>query len=159
MGTEYRGERSMQLARQIGLALIAVAAIAVWFVMAPAEPDPVTGFDPTSKTYTSLIDLTLDDYDANNDRADSAPQQQVVNGWVSKDLLTIIAYQNTDLLDAVGGLGDQNATASSLAVRDDRTPALLVLAVVAVAWFGITTQVARREDAPAPVPFEQPEAA
>ena len=96
---------------------------------------------------------------ANNDRADSAPQQQVVNGWVAKDLLTIMAYQNTDLLDAVGGLGDQNATASSLAVRDDRTPALLVLVVVAVAWFGITAPVARREDAPVPVPVEQPEAA
>ena len=149
----------MQLARQIGLAVIAVAAVAVWFVMAPSEPDPVTGFDPTSKTYTSLIDLTLEDYDANNDRADSAPQQQVVNGWVAKDLLTIMAYQNTDLLDAVGGLGDQNATASSLAVRDDRTPALLVLAVVAVAWFGITVPMARREDSPVPVPVEQPEAA
>jgi hypothetical protein len=149
----------MQFARQIGLAVILVAAVAVWFVMAPSEPDPVTGFDPTSKTYTSLIDLTLEDYDANNDRADSAPQQQVVNGWVAKDLLTIMAYQNTDLLDAVGGLGDQNATASSLAVRDDRTPALLVLVVVAVAWFGITAPVARREDAPTPMSVEQPEAA
>jgi hypothetical protein len=149
----------MQLARQIGLAVIAIAAVAVWFVMAPSDPDPVTSFDPTSKTYTNLIDLTLDDYDANNDRADSAPQQQVVNGWVAKDLLTIMAYQNTDLLDAVGGLGDQNATASSLAVRDDRTPALLVLVVAAVAWFGITAPTTRRKDAPASVPVEQPEAA
>jgi hypothetical protein len=65
-----------------------------------------------------------------------------VNGWVARDLLTIISYQNTDLLDAVGGLGDQNATASSLAVRDDRIPALLVLVVAAVAWFGITAPTA-----------------
>ncbi len=149
----------MQLARQIGLAVIAVAAIAVWFVMAPSEPDPVSAFDPTSKTYTSLISGALDDNDANDARADTAPQQQVVNGWVARDLLTIMAYQNTDLLDAVGGLGDQNATASSLAVRDDRTPALLVLVVVAVAWFGITAPMARREEAPAPVPVEQPETA
>lgn len=141
----------MQLARQIGLAVIAVAAIAVWFVIAPSEPDPVSAFDPNSKTYTNLIDATLDDYEANNDRADSAPQQQVVNGWVAKDLLMIMAYQNTDLLDAVGGLGDQNATASTLAVRDDRTPALLVLVVVAVAWFGITAPMAKRQDAPTPM--------
>lgn len=141
----------MQLARQIGLAVIVVAAIAVWFVIAPSEPDPVSAFDPNSKTYTNLIDATLDDYEANNDRADSAPQQQVVNGWVAKDLLMIMAYQNTDLLDAVGGLGDQNATASTLAVRDDRTPALLVLVVVAVAWFGITAPMAKRQDAPTPM--------
>lgn len=147
----------MQLARQIGLAVIAVAAIAVWFVIAPSEPDPVSAFDPNSKTYTNLIDATLDDYEANNDRADSAPQQQVVNGWVAKDLLMIMAYQNTDLLDAVGGLGDQNATASTLAVRDDRTPALLVLVVVAVAWFGITAPMAKRQDAPTPMLAGQPE--
>jgi hypothetical protein len=149
----------MQLARQLGLAVIAIAAVAVWFVMAPAEPDQVTAFDPTSKTYATLIDLTLENYDMNNENTESAVQQQVVNGWVAKDLLTIMAQQNTDLLDAVGGLGDQNATASSLAVRDDRTPALLVLVVVAVAWFGITAPVARREDAPTPMPAEQPEAA
>ena len=149
----------MQLARQIGLAVIAVAAVAVWFVLAPSEPDEVTAFDPTSKTYATLIDLALGNYDLNNENAETATQQQVVNGWVAKDLLSIMAQQNTDLLDAVGGLGDQNATASSLAVRDDRTPALLVLVVVAVAWFGITAPVARREDAPTPMPVEQPEVA
>ena len=42
-----------------------------------------------------------------------------MDGWVANNLLTIMAYQNTDLLDAVGGLGDQNATASSLAVMAD----------------------------------------
>ena len=141
----------MQLARQIGLAAIGIGAIAVWFLLAPTEPDPVTGFDPTSRTYMDLIETALSDYDANNARADSAPQQQVVNGWVTKDLLTIISFQNTDLLDAVGGLGDQNATASSLAVRDDRVPALLVLVVAAIAWFGITaptvTALAKAEEA------------
>lgn len=149
----------MQLARQIGLAVIAIAAVAVWFVMAPSDPDPVSSFDPTSKTYTSLIGATLDDYDSNNARTDSAPQQQVVNGWVAKDLLTIMAYQNTDLLDAVGGLGDQNATASSLAVRDDRTPALLVLVVVAVAWFGITAPVGRKQPEPAAPQQSDPDTA
>jgi len=150
----------MQVARQIGLAVVVLAAVAVWFLMAPSDPEPVSVFDPTSKTYTSLIDATISDYDANNARTDSAPQQQVVNGWVAKDLLTIMAYQNTDLLDAVGGLGDQNATASTLAVRDDRTPALLLLVVVAVAWFGITAPTARVRTEPAtpqqPVPEEAP---
>ena len=149
----------MQLARQVGLAVIGIGAIAVWILLAPTEPDPVTGFDPTSRTYVNLIETALSDYDANNARADSAPQQQVVNGWLTKDLLTIISFQNTDLLDAVGGLGDQNATASSLAVRDDRVPALLVLVVAAIAWFGITaptvTALAKGEE-PVTAPSAEP---
>ena len=149
----------MQLARQIGLAVIGVGAIAVWFLVAPTEPDPVTGFDPTSRTYVNLIESALSDYDANNALTDSAPQQQVVNGWLTKDLLTIISYQNTDLLDAVGDLGDQNATASSLAVRDDRVPALLVLVVAAIVWFGITaptvTALAKGEE-PVTAPSAEP---
>ncbi len=126
--------------RRVGLSLLAIAAVIVWFLMAPATADTVDNFDPTSKDYSNLVRTALDDYDANNALADSAPKQQVVNGWVTRDILTILAYQNLDLLDAVGALGDQNAaeSASGLAVRDDRIPALLLLAVLAVVWLGIT---------------------
>ena len=47
----------------------------------------------------------------------NAPQQQVVNGWVAKDLLTVIAEQQSD------------------SVTDERLPALAVLVVLATAWF------------------------
>lgn len=131
----------MSNARRIGLGLIAIAAVAVWFLMAPDDPETIDPFDPTSRTYNTLIQTALDDAEANEDRAETAPQQQVVNGWVNRDLLTIIAYQNVDLLDGVGALGDQTAatSASGLAVRDDRVPALVVLLVFAVAWLGIMT--------------------
>jgi hypothetical protein len=131
---------AMLTLRGIGLSLLAIAAVIVWFLMAPATADIVHIFDPTSKDYSDLVSTALDSFDANEALADSAPQQQVVNGWVARDLLTIIAYQNLDLLDAVGALGDQNAAESSsgLAVRDDRIPALLLLGVLALSWIGMT---------------------
>jgi hypothetical protein len=120
--------------------LLAVAAVSVWFLMAPDTADTIHIFDPTSRDYSDLVGTALDSFDANEALADSAPQQQVVNGWVARDLLTILAYQNLDLLNAVGALGDQNAaeSASGVAVRDDRIPALLLLGVLAVVWIGIT---------------------
>jgi hypothetical protein len=40
------------------------------------------------------------DYDANNANADSAPQQQVVNDWVAKDLAVVQLNQLGDLTKA-----------------------------------------------------------
>ena len=40
------------------------------------------------------------DYDANNANAETAPQQQVVNGWVAKDLAIVQLNQLGDLTKA-----------------------------------------------------------
>lgn len=121
----------MLIARRVGLVLIAVAALIVWFVLAPSDavedPDSALGYD-------SLIDLALANYDLNNDNTESAPQQQVVNGWVAKDLLQIVAIELDDIQRRMDAQAD-----------DQRTPALIGLAVLAIAWFGITTPGRRRE--------------
>lgn len=128
-------------ARRLGLAVLATAAVAVWFVMAPEPPDTAGGqINLSARNYANLVTQALDDFDANEARADSAPQQQVVAGWVARDLLSIIALAQADMIESLGGLAEQNETvASAVAVRDDRVPALLVIAVLAVCWIGMTT--------------------
>jgi hypothetical protein len=93
------------LVRRIGAIVLGVAAIVVWFAMAP----------DASSDRSPDIESALNDFDANNARTQGAPQQQVVNGWVAKDLLTVIAEQ-------------QNAS-----VADERLPALAVLLVFGLA--------------------------
>jgi hypothetical protein len=72
------------------------------------------------------VAAALAEYEANEARADGAVQQQVVNGWVAKDLLAIVARQADDAARA-----DRQA--------DDRLAAEAVVAVVALA-FGIATR-------------------
>ncbi|SFP60709.1 hypothetical protein SAMN05660464_3659 [Geodermatophilus dictyosporus] len=95
----------MPLVRRVGAIVLALAAIVVWFVMAPGE----------SSDRSSDIVSALADYEVNEARTQGAPQQQVVNGWVAKDLLTVIAEQQND------------------SVNDDRLPALVVLVVLGLA--------------------------
>jgi hypothetical protein len=72
---------------------------------------------------------------------------------VARDLLSIMALQQTDLLASIGALSDRTeGVATSLAVRDDRIPALLALAVLAVCWFGITAPTAVKSPEPEPAP-------
>jgi len=110
----------MHIVRLVGAILLAVAAVAVWFVLAPAK-------SASSPDFSSAISQALSDYDTNNANTESAPQQQVLNGWVAKDLLTVIARA-------------QNAAVSPRsAPRDDRLPAEMLLAVLGVALIAATT--------------------
>jgi Flp pilus assembly protein TadB len=97
----------MILARRVGAVILAVAAALVWFTMAPEDR-------------SDDISQALVEYELNEARTEGAPQQQVVNGWVAKDLLTIIAEQQNDAAD------------------DERIPALAALAVLGVALFTFT---------------------
>src|SRR3712207_4067713 len=71
------------------------------------------------------IASALADYELNNARTQGAPQQHVVNGWVAKDLLTVIAEQQNE------------------SVTDERLPALAVLVVVGLALHLATSAPAR----------------
>ena len=126
----------MLVARRLGLGLLSVAAVVVFFVL---EPDPTvsSSVSLTSTNYQALVDLAMSDYDANAARTESAPQQQVVNGWVTRDLLQIQAMQLADLLEV---LTEENEAGQIVAVTDPRTPALLVIAVLAIALVGVTSQ-------------------
>jgi hypothetical protein len=96
------------LARRVGAVVLALAAIVVWFAMAP-------------ENRSNDISQALTEYSLNEARTQGAPQQQVVNGWVAKDLLTIIAEQQND------------------AASDERVPALAGLLVLGVALYVFTS--------------------
>jgi hypothetical protein len=133
---------SMLLVRRIGLAILAVAAIAVFFLMAPeVTSESLTG------ALNESIDFAEEIYSANADRTENAPQQQVVNGWYANDLLNVIA---------------RAAAQSPAQSTDDRTAALLVIAVLAIALWGATSVgaspagAAPETDRSLPMPIPEP---
>ncbi|HZD22459.1 MAG TPA: hypothetical protein VE569_03535 [Acidimicrobiia bacterium] len=85
----------------------------------------------------------MSDNDANEGLAESAPQQQVVNGWVARDLLQIQARQLADVLDA---LTQENEAGQIVATTDPRVPALLVVAILAIGLIGFTSEFDRSGD-------------
>jgi hypothetical protein len=119
--------------RQIGLGVLAVAAIAVFFGMAPEVEDETAG-----EAYIGLIELAESINEDNAARTESAPQQQVVNGWYANDLLNIIALE-----------GARTASQSS----DDRSAALLLIGVLAIALWGATSVPRSAQAASPPVPI------
>lgn len=93
--------------------------------------------------YASLIADALEADTANNKGAESAPQQQVVNGWTARDLLTIIAKQNIDILKSQGALVDATGTLNTTPF-DERIPALLLIGLLAIA--GVESPHRRQRD-------------
>lgn len=122
--------------RRVGLAILSVAAIAVFLLVEPDPPEE-GAIKLSAANYQQLIDVAMSDYNANDALADSAPQQQVVNGWVARDLLQIQALQFADLLDAVT---QENSRGQVVASNDPRIPALLVLAILAISLVGLTLE-------------------
>src|SRR5688572_25884644 len=112
----------MPLVRRAGAIVLALAAIIVWFAMAPGD----------SEDRSSDISRVLAEYELNEARTEGAPQQQVVNGWVARDLLTIIAEQQNE------------------SVSDERLPALALLVVLGLALHIATSSRPEEMDSPAP---------
>jgi hypothetical protein len=119
---------NLPLARRIGFGVLAVLTIIVWFVLAPTKGKSVA-------QYENAIAAANSSYESNNAAADSAPQQDVVNGWFSRDMQIIMAEQNNDLL--------RTGT-------DRRVPALLLLGLLALCLHGLTSP------GPSPTPAAQP---
>lgn len=115
MGTS-RGVTMM--VRRIGFGVLALAAAIITFALGPEQPEPVN-----VAGYDRQISQALSDYEANDARTQGAPQQQVVNGWIARDMLTIMAQQTNKLLEV-----------SAPAASDDRIPLLLFVLVLAVCW-------------------------
>jgi hypothetical protein len=103
----------MAVARRVLAGLLAVAAIVVWFALKPAD-----GVSPTAADGQVSAALAIDQINAKT--AESAPQQQVVNGWTARDLLATIAR----------GQARQH---------DDRIPAELLLGVLGIALLAGTS--------------------
>jgi beta-lactamase regulating signal transducer with metallopeptidase domain len=73
----------------IALGLLVLAAIPMGLV-GPTKPD--------TKGYDSAVSAALANAEMNNSSASGAPQQQVVNGWVARDLAVVQIKQNNDML-------------------------------------------------------------
>jgi hypothetical protein len=127
--------------RRIGLAVLAVAAIAVFFVLAPDSSAPELSV--LTPDYGNMVQEALSDFDANDARTEGAPQQQVVNGWVARDLLSIIALEQNELVEAAR---------TAHAEPDNRPAALLVIAILAIALWGATSTPVRSEQLAATPP-------
>jgi hypothetical protein len=133
--------------RYAGYLVLAVAAGAVFVVLRP-KIDTITPTLPTATSYESLITSALDADTANNLRTEGAPQQQVVNGWTAKDLLTIIAKENIDILKAQGAVVDATGALNTTPF-DERIPALLLIGVLALCWTGLSMPAASASASPA----------
>lgn len=87
--------------------------------------------DYSSRTFSSLIDAVGSDFNANEARADSAPQQQVVAGWATKDYLSVLTLQaeetNARLTD----------TREAAQRHSERVARLIALGVGAICWIGV----------------------
>jgi hypothetical protein len=117
------------IARRVGAVVLAIAAVVVWFAMAPEDR-------------SSDIRQALVEYELNEARTEGAPQQQVVNGWVAKDLLTIIAEQQNDV------------------ASDERLPVLVGLLVLGAALYTFTSPRRTQETSTTePTPPSESEAA
>jgi hypothetical protein len=112
-------------ARKAGAVVLAIAAVVVWFAMGPEDR-------------SDDIRQALSDYRSNELLTSGAPQQAVVNGWVAKDLLTIIAEQQNDV------------------ASDERLPALAGLLVLGAALYVFTSP--RRSERSGNVPPPPPPA-
>jgi hypothetical protein len=121
--------------RQLGFVVCTAAGVGVFFFLAPDVPKSTPSLSFTD--YQSLIEQALVADEANNLRAEGAPQQAVVNGWTARDLLTIIAKENQDLLAAQGAVVDATGTLQTTPF-DNRVPGLLLVAIVTLCWAGIS---------------------
>ncbi len=115
----------MITARKVGAVVLAIAAVVVWFTMGPEDR-------------SDDIRQALSDYESNELLTSGAPQQAVVNGWVAKDLLTVIAEQQNDV------------------ASDERLPALAGLLVLGAALY-VFTSPRRSEDVSTTPPPAQTE--
>lgn len=135
--------------RRVGLAVLALGALAIFFLMQPDVPEEGS-LNLSATNYQSLIDAAMADYNANDALTDSAPQQQVVNGWVARDLMQIQARQLADVLDA---LTQETESGQLVATTDPRVPALLVIAVLAICLIGFTAEPERSPESTSLAPI------
>lgn len=99
----------MLLARRIGLGVIALLGLLVWLLGAPSSY--------SSSGHEDRIAEIKSVDEENNEGAEGAPQQDVVNGWTTNRYLELLAED-------------------SFATRDPRPAALLLLLLLAgcLAW-------------------------
>ena len=140
----------------LGMVAIGVAAGMVALADAPeglAAREVYTSPAPYEQvSRVAAIRAAIADSEANELTSDNVYQQQVVNGWVARDLLEVLALQADDQAVAVSALNTNVESlldaqqvvadaASETPPIDDRPRQLLALAVAALCWLGLWTAV------------------
>ncbi len=133
--------------RIAGFALLALLALNNFYAWTP-DNDSGGAVDSTefdSATYSELLSAAAADNEVNADNTDSAPQQQVANGWYTNDLLNTMTLHNIEALDTI--TANQTAQVDLASDSGHRIATLLLLGVLAVVWHGATLSFAptRRE--------------
>ncbi len=154
----------MSTIRRTGMVMLAIAAVVIFVTGKPGEPQPATALPTPGRLvtdYSPATESALSDYRSNNANAESAPQQQVVNGWVARDLLTIQTRELNDALRSLDLIAGQNVAIhdalTTRAPRDDRPTALLLILTLAVVLWGFTAETRTDRDGeptPAPIPVD-----
>ena len=136
-------------ARRAGFVGLAVLAALVAFVMGPevvsnneAALSRMAVLKERPVDVGPLVNEALSVSEINADRADSAPHQQVANGWLANDLLAVLAIAQESQLE----IADDNramldiiaAAALVPGATDDRPAWLLVIVVLTLAWHFLT---------------------
>jgi hypothetical protein len=132
--------------RIVGLIIIGIASVAVTFFLAPTAASVPQVNDSANRWQSKTLEIAaaIADGKANEANATTAPQQQVVNGWIARDLLEINDTQLDQLgiaLYSLENAGTANAAAIVKAQndnRDERIPYLLMLGVLAIVVVGST---------------------
>jgi hypothetical protein len=75
----------------LGIAIVVLIAVAIpWGLVGPTKPD--------TKAYDKAVSAALLEAKVNESSASGAPQQQVVNGWLARDLMEVQIKQSNDEL-------------------------------------------------------------
>ncbi len=117
----------------LGVVGCVIAGVVVGLDAPDSEFDVLANDVAETSDYQLLIDAALDDYEANDALTEGAPQQQVVNGWVARDMLQIIARQNEAQADTLDSL----VTLRVADPPDDRAARLLMILTVLVGWVAL----------------------
>lgn len=112
-----------KLVRVIGFVVLALLATVTFVAMGPKSTE--------TPDRSAEIAAALSSEAKNASSASSAPQQQVVNGWIARDLLVIQSYTVNDQL-AVTKAGNE---------ASHQIAKLLFLAVLAICWGGATSKL------------------
>ena len=143
-----------------GLAVAGAMAALTALGDAPvADAAPVVEVNSSNVTpvaFRELADRVLSDFDANESLSDSAPQQQVVAAWATKDFGYLLVSQGDETNDALRTLNHNVAAlldvqpalvkaAAIMSPADDRVPITIMWAVLALCWLGIWSVVPRRQ--------------
>lgn len=138
--------KALSLLRIFGLLTATVLAVIVALSSGPVRAGvPKVDVAGTASSIDGDVAAALSKAERNESSADSAPKQQVVNGWAARDLLGAIGLELGSIHRnqvSIAKVQTEQLAQSDLTQVDDRVPLLLAIPVGVVAWWGALASVA-----------------